>query len=639
MSAGYAGPLVVLSCLYNVAWGIALLVLCWALGTVTLRVSGFTPDSPLDRSLFGTAIGAGLLSTFVLVLGSISLLRPWTVVGLLALVAAVAAGRRATLFDEARRARRELAAHMGRPALLLLVAVVAFLVLQSAMPPGDWDVLTYHLKIPAEFLARGRIFLPADNDHVAFVGLQHMLYVPLLAVNAPSAPAVLSAGFAVLLGLTMFAAGRRLFGGSTGRLASVLLWGSPVILLVAVTARIDVTAAWFLLLAHYAVVVCLERRELGGWFWVAALMAGFAVATKYSALVYVAGLSPIVLWVLARGASSPVQGVQRGLGFGGLLLLTSAPWLIKNVLLFGAPLYPFFTELHLEPWLARYVGSATVPPSVDPRVFRVAAETREPFSLLRLFSDPGSMTPEREGAFYFGSLALLLLPLTVLFPRRKAAALLVPAVVFVALLLYPTARTNLRYLIPALTVGTLVASWVLVQVGERLFRESFLRRVFLASVAALCLLPAAAAAYYKLSEMRPYEVWAGLRSESEYLTHNADPDVYVHARVRQWVNDLLGSDDRVVMLFESRGYGFEPQVLQDNLNRNWAILASQAPWRDCLAPTGATHVLVNYGHLGSLVRRGLDPATLDWDLFGLFARKCLERKGAVGSVVLYRIVS
>lgn len=638
MTAGYAGPLVLLRCLYNVAWGVGLLVLCWALGVVTLRVSGFLRDSPLDRALFGTAIGAGLLSTSILVLGWISLVQPWTLVGLLALTAGVAVVHRQTLYVEASRARRELAEHMGRPAVLVLVAVVAFLVLQSAMPPGDWDVLTYHLKIPAEFLARGRVFLPADNDHVAFVGLQHMLYIPLLAVHASSAPAVLSAGFAVLLGLTMFAAGRRLFDGSTGRLASVLLWGSPVILLIAVTARIDVTAAWFLLLANYAVVVCLERRELGGWFWVAALMAGFAIATKYSALAYVAGLAPIVAWVLVRGTSSPAQGIRSGLGFGGLLLLTSAPWLIKNMLLFGAPLYPFFTELHLEPWLARYVGSATVPPSVDPSVFRVAAETREPFSLLRLFSDPGSMTPEREGAFYFGNLAFLALPLTVLVPRRKAAALLVPPLVFVALLLYPNARTNLRYLIPALTTGTLVASWVLVQMGERLVRAGFLRRVYLAIISAVCLLPAAAAAYHKISEMRPYEVWSGLRAESEYLTQNADPDVYVNARVRQWVNGRLGRDDRVVMLFESRGYRFEPQVRQDNLNRNWAILASQAPWRDCLAPTGATHVLVNYGHLGSLVRRGLDPATLDWDLFALFARNCLVREGAVGSVVLYRIV-
>lgn len=634
----YTGPRLVLERFYDVGCASTVLLLCWAVGIVALRQVGFSDNSALDRSLFGTALGAGVISTSILALGSVSLLVPWALAGLFGLIVGIAAAFSQTLYGELRRARSALVKQVGQPALLLLLVVVAFLVLQSAMPAGDWDVLTYHLDVPAEYLARGEVFVPEDNHHAAFVGLQHMLYIPLLAAKAQSAPAVLSAGFAFLLALTMFAAGRRLFDRSTGRLSSALLWGSPVILLVAVTSRVDVTAAWLLLLVHYAIAVCVEHRELGGWFWIGAVAAGFAFGTKYSALAYLAALSPVIAWAVARATSSPREWSAKVAGFGGLFLIVAAPWLLKNIALFGAPLYPFFTDLQLESWLAAYVGSSTVPASVDPEVFQVAARTREPLSLTALFTDPGSMTPEREGAFYFANLALLLLPVSVLFLRRKVLLLLGPAVLYALLVIYPNGSVNLRYLIPALVVGTLVASWVLIRTGERLFPARASRRVFVVVVGVLCLLPAGAAAYFKISEMRPHELWLGARSEAEYLKWNENPDVYRHARVRGWANARLEDDDRVVMLFESRGYGFEPQVLQDNLNQTWPILASQAPWEDCLAPTGATHVLVNYAHLKSLIVRGLEPATVDWKEFGRFARSCLVREGAVSSVVLYRIV-
>lgn len=624
---------------YSAACACLLLVACWAVGSVVLRHAGFESGSPIDRSLFGTAIGSGVISTWILVSGAVSLLTPWAL-SLLAVAAAWVAFRsRLYLAEQWEGTWSVLAPEISRLGFVVLSLVAVFLLLQSATPPADWDVLTYHLDVPAEFLQRGKIFLPADNHHVAFVGLQQMLYVPLLAAGAESGPAVLNAALAVLLALTMFAAGRRLLDEATGRLASVLLWGSPVILLVAVTARVDVTAAWFLLLSHYALVVCLDRREIGGWFLMAGLMAGFAFAVKYSALAYLAGMTPVIVWTLGTGTSSPLRWVRWAGAFAGMFLLTASPWLIKNTALFGAPLYPFFTEIQLEPWLASYVGSSAVPASVDPSVFEIPAQTREPISVVGLFTDPGAMTPEREGAFYFANFALLLLPLSLLCRRRKVAALLVPALIYVPLVLYPDARINLRYLIPALVTGTLVASWLLLRAGRKLFRSKRVRRAFVAIVAMLCLLPAAGAAYFQIDEMRPQEVWLGMRTKAAYLEENGNPDVYLHARARRWVNERLDPDDRVVMLFESRGYGFEPEVLQDNLSRSWAVLASRSPWGDCLASTGATHVLVNYGHLASLVARGLDPATVDWTDFGRFAGSCLEREGEVGSVVLYRIVS
>lgn len=52
-----------------------------------------------------------------------------------------------------------------------------------------------------------------------------MVYIFLLAVDAESDPAVVSAVLALLLGLAMYVMRERIFEGTTGRLAANFLWG------------------------------------------------------------------------------------------------------------------------------------------------------------------------------------------------------------------------------------------------------------------------------------------------------------------------------------------------------------------------------------------------------------------------------
>lgn len=633
----YQGVLLPLDGLFDLASAIALVVLAWAIGKTILERVGFSPSSAVERLLVSTALGMGVEGTALLAIGTVSLLNPWALI--VFGVFLVWGGRESLgeLREEAGRIGAELQGGLGWWGGVALGAFAAFLLLQSGMPPTDWDVLTYHLDVPREFLDRAEVFLPEDNHHVAFVGLVHMLYVPLLALGAESAPAFISAIIVVLLAITIFRIGERLFDGDTGRIASVLMWGSPAILLVAVTARVDVSVTWFLVMAHYAVVVCFERREVTGWWWLGAVFIGLAIATKFSALGYLVGLAPVMAWVLIRQGDPIVGSVRRFVVFGAVAGLVASPWLVKNALLLGSPIYPYLAEMRLEPWLADYLGTLVVPESVDPDTFQIPAFTREPFSVTALFTQPGTMTPEREGAFYFGNFALLFLPLAVLAPWRKTVALLMPPILYCIIILNADSWINLRYLIPSLVIGTLVASEIISRVGKRMFSKESLRRTFFAGVLAVCLVPAAGAMYQTVSEMRPHEHWLGLRSEDKYLKDNGNPDVFLHARVESWINEMMSDSTRIAMLYESRGFRLQPDVLQDNLSRNWPILAESLPWHDCLAPTGASHVLVNYGHLGSLVRRGLDIQTVSWTAFSRFQRECLERQGVLGSVVLYRI--
>ena len=124
----------------------------------------------------------------------------------------------------------------------VVAAVAVFLLVMAVAPPVDWDAQMYHLTIPNRFLERGSIYLPEDNLHTAFVGLIHMLYVPLLAAGSTSGPAILSALVALLVGLAVFSLAARFFDGPSASLSLALLWGTTTILLVAITRRVSVSA-------------------------------------------------------------------------------------------------------------------------------------------------------------------------------------------------------------------------------------------------------------------------------------------------------------------------------------------------------------------------------------------------------------
>jgi hypothetical protein len=135
------------------------------------------------------------------------------------------------------------------------------LLLPAPAPPFDWDSLTYHLHVPAEYLAAGRVFLPEDNFHAALIGPVQMLYLPLLAVRSAAGPAVLNALLALMLALTVAGMASRLLSSRVGGLCLVALWTNTVLVAVAVTPRIDTTLVLYTLLGHYALLIAWARKS------------------------------------------------------------------------------------------------------------------------------------------------------------------------------------------------------------------------------------------------------------------------------------------------------------------------------------------------------------------------------------------
>lgn len=235
------------------------------------------------------------------------------------------------------------------PCLLLLLA-------GAMLPPADFDVREYHLQVPKEWLAAGRIgFLPHNVYGNMPLGAEmQALLAMLLAVGERGwwwgalAGKVVNACWPLITALVLFAAGRRCGSALAGIVAASLYLTLPWVSQVAMAGLNDATLAGYGWVALYAVLrgIGLLRSDdtepkpvatsaavrglvLAGW------LAGGAASVKYTGLAFV--VPPLALLALWNGGR---WNWQLPLVFLLAATLSCGPWYAKNAALTGNPVYP-----------------------------------------------------------------------------------------------------------------------------------------------------------------------------------------------------------------------------------------------------------------------------------------------------------
>ncbi len=218
---------------------------------------------------------------------------------------------------------------------ILFLLLVAFL--KSLAPPLAFDSLVYHLTLPKLYLLEGRIsYIP----ELIFWGMPQqveMLYTFAMTLGGTEAAVILSyfVGSFTLTGL---------LGYLSQRFSIRVAWVALVSLLAGQTLSDALSWAyveWIVMLYGFSVFVLLDAwkqnrdRKL---FWIAAILTGFAIGTKYTAGILLVAAFPIIF--LANSGRDIKFALKDILLFGGLASLIVSPWLIKNILATGNPVYP-----------------------------------------------------------------------------------------------------------------------------------------------------------------------------------------------------------------------------------------------------------------------------------------------------------
>lgn len=313
----------------------------------------FTLFSRIEHTMLASALGLGVYALLALLLGLIGMFNGVVLWGGLAVCALLL--RRDVrawgldLVAVVGRALRPDSAWTGFLALFVWVVLLAAALVAFA-PPVAWDALAYHLVAPQVYLAEGRITAQPENFYLGLSQNVEMLYSTVIALfGRDTAAAPLHLWFGVV-GMALSAGVvRRITTPSAGWMAVVLPLTSISVWVLLGYPYVDLAvmaySAAVLVIVHYSgrVMAVNDSKDLTRWWVLMGVLIGLAMGVKYTAGVLLASAVLAILhhhWGRVQSAVSLRSVVIVGVAAGAAFL----PWMLKGVLLYDNPIYPFLFD-------------------------------------------------------------------------------------------------------------------------------------------------------------------------------------------------------------------------------------------------------------------------------------------------------
>lgn len=342
------------------ATALVILAGAWALGHLLLRLIQPTLERQTgERTFFACVLGLSAWSLLTLGLGWCGFLSRGLFGTLLGLCLVGEFGLRILHRQKNDTAHSEpppgILHHNGW--LFMVTPFLLCMILGSLLPSTDFDVLEYHFQGPKEYLQAGEIgFLP-HNVYTSFpFGTEMLTLLAMVLLDdwywgAVAGKAVLMC-FGPLTGLGLFAAGCRWFTPRTGIYAAAIFLTTPWIYRISTIAYAEGGLSCYLFATLCAVMIGIDRfKKANGdqitlWqFFLAGLLAGTAMACKYPGVLSVViplGAAVVAIpYLIHRDKDAPFRDASRLAAVFALgTAVTVGPWLVKNTIETGNPVYP-----------------------------------------------------------------------------------------------------------------------------------------------------------------------------------------------------------------------------------------------------------------------------------------------------------
>jgi 4-amino-4-deoxy-L-arabinose transferase-like glycosyltransferase len=514
----------------------------WELGR---RVTGLLPsfENPFLRASASAAVGLLLISHAIFGLTEAGWMSRNTVLALTGVLGAVVVAglvcvdwRRFLAFLPTLRNRWRLSL------TLLAGTYLIWLLLTGLLPVTSIDELIYHLEIPRRLAESGGDHFFVDNVYAYFPELGENFFLFGYKAGGVFAARLFHTLYGALLVMALYGFCRPMIPEKYSVLAVALFATIPSVMVLAGLAYVDLMFALYSLLALLALTEYVRDWQVG-WAVLVGVFAGGAWATKHT------GLQLLMLLILVL-LLSQLQQKRKQFPFGGVLagviaLVIAAPYLVRNVLVTGWPLFPFsvglFTlspDLNWDPersqlflqWLSGFGTSG------EGFLWgRILAPVRVFFEAR--FNDPSG---------YDGILGPVFLMTPFLVYRIWRQTRIRELVLFSLCFLYYWAFTTqqVRFLLPVVPVLC-----VLLAIGLARVRNQLLNGV----VVILLMVNLVAGVRQSLSA-QPSDYWFGRQVATEYQRERI-----VGFPLYEEANRVLGAEDRLYLV-NMRNFGFLLEV-------------------------------------------------------------------------------
>ncbi len=481
---------------------------------------------------------------------------------------------------------------------VVTVALAICYLLGSMLPAWEFDVLEYHLQAPKEFVRGGRI---EYLDHNVYANM------PLGAEMHSLAAMTLVGGergwwWGGLIGKTitgcfaLLAAGlvwcfvRERLGSGSGWCAAGLLLATGGNVHVSLSGLIDMVLGAYMIGALVVLAAIWPKLVAGqgraSQVLLLGLMAGGAAACKYPGFLIVLLPCTLALVVAALGLKNRLQIVAQLGVFTLALAVTCLPWLAKNTIQTGNPVYPLAYEF--------FGGGGLSEQAVEnwQRVHSPQAIDGQPaFSLGALWQSFRQLTV--DSPFLNPSLVFLtFVGLAACLRWRSPQSWLLPTCLLIAWSLaiwwFATHRID-RFWLPILPLVAMVAAAGAAQIGRHLSSGLANGIAFAGLCFGLLQVLAGAGPHDNRFVLGLSEI------EQEWLGFDALGIITPTA----WVNSSLNQNDKVLLIGDALAYQYRvPIVYATCFNptpgESWLAGMPPETQRQRLDAAGITHILVDW---------------------------------------------
>jgi hypothetical protein len=240
------------------------------------------------------------------------------------------------------------AGRLNRFLLTVILLILSYFVLVAFDPPAKYDEVQYNLFFPKEYIARngfayinefgaGYASFPAYADAAFCAGMllgwQHIL------------PHLFGWLFFLVMALALASVARRF--GLERKYAPLLvfsLFSSASVLIMFSTAKPDMMAAACGLLALDALLEWDQTRR-PRFFILSAFYLGLSLGLKYTMLLLLPAFGLTVLYLLCGRGTTVKHVCKQALIYAAVVAAVFAPWLIRNLIAVGNPIFPFALSL------------------------------------------------------------------------------------------------------------------------------------------------------------------------------------------------------------------------------------------------------------------------------------------------------
>jgi hypothetical protein len=446
----------------------------------------------------------------------------------------------------------------------VLAGILVIEILLCLMPPVSRDALIHHLAIPKLWIRHGGLFETPWSAFSYFPMNVDLLYlVPLLFGN-DRVPSFIHLLFGWGTGYLVYRYLKDQAGRVWGMLGLLVFASTPMVMRLSITAYVDLGMIFFTTASVLSYLRWRDGRyEEVKWLLLAAVCMGLAAGTKYNALISWLFLGGAVCFLYARDTGKQLQAIRWGAIFSLVALAVVSPWLVKNLILKGNPIYPLldnlFSFIHGGRETAAFLAAGDAEKGagyslLSNRTLQYGEEVWQILLLpLRIFFEGRDHSPQHfDGVL--NPLFALAIPFAFFGSRKGHRFFFFLFIVFVFLVSILMADVRIRYMLPILPFMTILAVMGIRNGTEWLAsrRQSAMRLAGRAVPFAIALLIAANLFYLgnQFTAIRPLPYLLGGESGDEFLSRQVGS-----YPATAFINRELPEDAVVYLLYLSgRGY-------------------------------------------------------------------------------------